>query len=82
MTLLPHLLGVFGLRGAEVEIHFHEPVDVGAFASRKDLARYCEGRVTEGISRANGVWRRPAGVLSASPSGSADAERRWEPSAP
>jgi len=60
MTLLPHLLGVFGLRGAEVEIRFHEPVAPAAMADRKELARYCEDRVAEGIALANGFSRQRA----------------------
>lgn len=85
MTLLPHMLGVFGLRGAEVEIRFHEPVALDAFADRKELARYCENQVAAGVSLANGFRRRTVGArpaLSASLSESADAERRLEPAVP
>ena len=57
MTLLPHLLKVFGLKGAQVEVIFHEPVLATAFADRKDLAHYCRAEVALGVSMAMGRWR-------------------------
>lgn len=36
-------------RHGAVEIRFHEPVDVSAFPSRKELARYCEDVVRGGL---------------------------------
>ncbi|WP_316978113.1 lysophospholipid acyltransferase family protein [Shumkonia mesophila] len=56
MTLLPHLFTVFGLKGAEVEVIFHEPVAASAFADRKDLARHCREVVSQGLSMATGRW--------------------------
>lgn len=49
MTLLPHLWRILGLRGAEVDVHFHPPVASAAFASRKCLARQVERIVADGL---------------------------------
>jgi lyso-ornithine lipid O-acyltransferase len=53
MTLLPHLLRVLGLRGAEVVLRYHPVVRPDAFASRKALARHCEERVAAGVADAH-----------------------------
>ena len=52
MTLLPHLLCVLGLLGAEVELRFHEPIRVAEGLSRKDVAALCEARVRDGLTTA------------------------------
>lgn len=54
MTLLPHLLRVLGLPGAEVELCYHSAVQPDQFASRKALARYCEEQVVAGVMDAHG----------------------------
>ncbi len=68
MTLAPHLLTVLGLRGAEVEIRFHEPVAIADFPDRKTLARHCQEQVASGVALSNGSWRvampQPASVLA------------------
>jgi 1-acyl-sn-glycerol-3-phosphate acyltransferase len=51
-NLFGHLVRVFGLRGAAVEVTFHEPVRASAFADRKALARHCEARVAVGVRAA------------------------------
>jgi 1-acyl-sn-glycerol-3-phosphate acyltransferase len=56
MTLLPHLVSVFGLRGAMVEVTFHTPVQARDFAGRKALAAHCHAKVAMGVTRAH--WRR------------------------
>lgn len=53
MTLFPHLLGVFGLKGALVEVTFHPPVTAAQFASRKELAIHCRMQVAAGVARAH-----------------------------
>lgn len=53
-TLFGHLVRVFGLRGAVVEVTFHEPVRASAFADRKALARHCQARVATGVRAAHG----------------------------
>ena len=53
MTLFPHLLSVFGLRGALVEVTFHPPVTAAQFNSRKELAGHCHGQVAMGVARAH-----------------------------
>ncbi len=49
MTLAPHLFKALCLRGATVDVTFHEPVRVSRFDSRKDLANHCQGQVAEGV---------------------------------
>jgi len=46
MTLAPHLLNVFGAKGCEIDIMFHEPLNAGDFSDRKQLARSCEEAVS------------------------------------
>lgn len=53
MTLLPHLLRVLGLPGAEVELRYHAAVQPGRFADRKALARHCEEQVAAGVAEAH-----------------------------
>ena len=53
MTLLPHLMSVFGLRGAVVEVTFHEPVQARDFANRKALAGHCHSKVAAGVAGAH-----------------------------
>lgn len=52
MTLLPHLLKVFALRGAEVELRFHPPVHASQFPGRKALARHSQEQVAAGVAAA------------------------------
>ena len=52
MTFLPHFLNALGLRRAEVELVFHEPVRVADFESRKACAAHCEHVVRDGLQRA------------------------------
>ena len=62
-TLLPHLMRVFGLKGAIIEVRFHEPIPVGVRTGRKDLARRCEAAVAKGVATShagNGEPRRRA----------------------
>ena len=62
-TLLPHLIRVFGLAGAMVEVRFHEPIPVEVGTGRKDLARRCVAAVAEGVATwhaGNGELRRRA----------------------
>jgi 1-acyl-sn-glycerol-3-phosphate acyltransferase len=55
----PHLWTVFGLKGTEVEIVFHPPVDSRAYSSRKALARHCEAEVARGLARSLAAVRIP-----------------------
>ncbi|OEJ69653.1 lysophospholipid acyltransferase family protein [Magnetovibrio blakemorei] len=45
MTLAPHLLNVFGSRGCEVEVTFHQPLNAVQFDDRKMIAKACEEAV-------------------------------------
>jgi 1-acyl-sn-glycerol-3-phosphate acyltransferase len=51
--LLPHLIRVFGLRGAEVEVRFHPAVRAGDFANRKELAKACRDVVAAGVAESH-----------------------------
>ena len=53
MTLADHLLGVFGLRGAWVDVVFHPPVSAAEFTNRKTLAKHCEQVVAAGVKWSN-----------------------------
>lgn len=50
MTLFGHLMRVFGVRGARVEITLHTPVRAGDFANRKQLAAATEATVRQGLN--------------------------------
>ncbi|MEQ8246757.1 MAG: lysophospholipid acyltransferase family protein [Alphaproteobacteria bacterium] len=52
MDLLPHLWGVLGAGPLTVSVQFHPVVTIDGFASRKELARYCEATVAQGVSAA------------------------------
>jgi 1-acyl-sn-glycerol-3-phosphate acyltransferase len=49
MTLAPHLFRVLCLRGAVVDVTFHDPINPSRFAGRKDLANACHNQVAEGV---------------------------------
>jgi 1-acyl-sn-glycerol-3-phosphate acyltransferase len=52
MTLVDHLWACLGIGGAGVDVVFHEPVRLTQFASRKALARHCQGQIARGLSDA------------------------------
>jgi len=52
--LFPHLISVFGLKGAIVDVIFHPPVKAADFAHRKDLAQHCHTQVARGVQRSHG----------------------------
>ncbi|MHC8508645.1 MAG: lysophospholipid acyltransferase family protein [Rhodospirillales bacterium] len=52
-TLMDHLLRVFAMKGACVEVVFHPPVSSADFPDRKALARHCEQAAAEGVRRLN-----------------------------
>ncbi len=49
MTLAPHLLNVFGIKGCEVDVIFHAPLSANAFADRKQLAKRCQETVARAL---------------------------------
>ena len=49
MDLLPHLMECCRLGPVDIDIHFYPPVSASAFASRKELAAYCEKVVGAGV---------------------------------
>ena len=51
-TLVPHLAGLVGQGGIDVEVHFGEPVAFGPGADRKQVAREVERRVREMMTAA------------------------------
>lgn len=51
MDFTPHFLMVLASgRQGRVDVVFHDPVSVDAFASRKELAAYCEDVVRQGVA--------------------------------
>jgi len=50
MTLFGHLMTVFGLRGASVEVTFMPPLTVAAYPDRKALALSVERHVRDGLN--------------------------------
>lgn len=52
MEMLPHLMAMFSLKGACVEIIFHDPVTASQFDHRKELAAHCQQKVSDGLALA------------------------------
>ena len=50
MTLFGHLMTVFGLKGASVEVRLHPPIHPSAFTDRKQLASASEHAVRKGLA--------------------------------
>lgn len=48
MELLPHARRLIGLGRLTVTVSFHEPVTIGDFGSRKELAAYCYETISRG----------------------------------
>lgn len=63
-TMFPHLWRMLGLKGAEVEVHFLEPI-VPAGASRKDLARRAQAAVAASVAEVNAEMEGKALAASA-----------------
>lgn len=53
MEFLPHVVQVMRLSHIKSTIHFHEPIRLEDFSSRKDLAAHCERVVGQGVRLAN-----------------------------
>jgi lyso-ornithine lipid O-acyltransferase len=51
MELAPHAWQLLGLGTVEVEILFHPPTSVAEWTSRKELAQFCYGQISGGVSR-------------------------------
>ena len=52
MDLVPHLWEAFCLGPIDVMVHYHPPMTVDQFPSRKELAVACEKLVAEGVAHA------------------------------
>ena len=52
MAMAPHLWQMLGLGAVGVEVTFHPPVSLAAFASRKTLAEHCYRTVAAGVASA------------------------------
>jgi lyso-ornithine lipid O-acyltransferase len=59
MTMAPHLWTVLGLGTVEIVVEFHPSTTLAACGSRKALARYCQERVTDGLTNALSGRRGP-----------------------
>jgi len=57
MDMLPHLLALLGLGRLTVHVDFHAPVTIADFASRKEMADYCQRVVGGGVTAA--IYARP-----------------------
>ncbi|MBM3488397.1 MAG: 1-acyl-sn-glycerol-3-phosphate acyltransferase [Alphaproteobacteria bacterium] len=53
MGMMSHAWEFLGLGRATVVVHFHDPVTIAAYGSRKALAQHCWGRVAAGLAAAN-----------------------------
>ncbi|HIJ39352.1 MAG TPA: 1-acyl-sn-glycerol-3-phosphate acyltransferase [Rhodospirillaceae bacterium] len=65
MELVPHLWMALGLGRATIEVHFHPPVRLADFGSRKALAEYCHDVIDAGVVAANNG--RSPGALGMEP---------------
>jgi lyso-ornithine lipid O-acyltransferase len=61
MELVPHLWEAFCLGPMDVMVHYHPPMTVDQFPSRKELAVACEKMVAQGVSHALAGRPGPAG---------------------
>ena len=52
VALAPHLWRMIGLGTVEVAVEFHPPTSLADCGSRKELARYCHGRIAGGVAAA------------------------------
>ncbi len=52
MELAPHLWQLAGLGRLTVVVHFHQPVSLEDFASRKQLSNHCRDKVAQGVALA------------------------------
>jgi lyso-ornithine lipid O-acyltransferase len=59
MDMAPHLWTLLGMGVLTVEVAFHPPVTIDQFATRKDLAQYCQRVIGDGVAEALG-GRKPA----------------------
>jgi len=57
MDLVPHLWHLVGLGKLTVRVHFHDPVTIDEFSSRKAIADYCHRVVADGMTAA--LYGRP-----------------------
>jgi lyso-ornithine lipid O-acyltransferase len=69
VDLAPHLWRMIGLGTVEVAVEFHPPTFLADCGSRKDLARYCRGRICGGVAAA--IAGRPQPVPEPPPAGGA-----------
>ncbi|MEM6681312.1 MAG: lysophospholipid acyltransferase family protein [Pseudomonadota bacterium] len=53
MEFLPHLVQVMRLSQISATVHFHEPLKLADFSSRKQLAQHCQRVVAKGVRLAN-----------------------------
>ena len=78
-TLLPHLMRMLSLPGAEVDLRFHQPISVAGM-SRKDIARRAQAAVAAGVAAANASIvpaAEPGADFGAAPDATAAATTAW-----
>ena len=61
MELAGHLWQFLGIGRSRVEVRFHEPVTIDQFASRKEMAAWCEAVIAAGVARSLTGRDQPVG---------------------
>ena len=64
MEMAPHLWQLAGLGRLTVAVHFHPPVTIDEFGSRKALSEHCQAKVAQGVALA--LSGRPAAAAGGS----------------
>lgn len=64
MEFLPHFVQVMRLSAIDATVHFHEPVRLEEFGSRKALALHCEQVVGQGVRLANSGRMEPGHLVA------------------
>lgn len=67
MDMAGHLWQLCGVGKSTVEVHFHDPVTIADFGSRKALANHCEAVIRAGLSTALTGREQPALLPSGAP---------------
>lgn len=63
-TMFPHLWRMLSLEGAEVEVHFLEPIPLDG-ADRKELARLAHAAVAASVAAVNAALAEEGGLINA-----------------
>ena len=75
MELAGHLWQFLGIGRSRVEVRFHEPVTIDQFASRKEMAAWCQAVIAAGVARSLTGREQPVGLAGPRPAGRAAVPR-------